>query len=148
MTYGRMSNQYKKTSVETASKLDLVVLCYEKAIQFVMQTKEHYKNNEFEEKAVKLQKAIDFVNELKSSLNMDEGEQIAKNLDSIYTYIIKRLLSGDVKRDMAAFDEVIHIMSELKDAWVKISLGGEEQLHMEGNQGQDYAEKDFSQIAV
>jgi len=148
MIYGRMTNQYKRTNIETASKLDLVILCYEKAIQFLIQTKEHYKNNEFEEKALKLEKATAFINELQSSLNMDEGEQIAKNLDSIYTYIMKRLIVADINKDMSIFDEVISIMSELKDAWIKISSGNEDQTHITDNQSNNYVKKDFSQVAA
>lgn len=117
MSYGKMLRQYKKTNVETAGKLDLVIMCYEKTIEFLAHAKRHYEENSIEQKGTSLQKALDIINELRCSLNMKEGGQIARNLDSIYGYLNGRLLTGDIRRDLAAFDEAIHIMSELKEAW-------------------------------
>ena len=120
MTYGRMLNQYRKTNVETAGKTDLVILCYEKAIQFLVQARNAYDDGEFEKKANALKKAMDIIEELNCSLDFEKGGQIAKNLDAIYNYLQRRLLEGDVNKDLTVFDEVIRIMGELKEAWETI----------------------------
>ncbi|MBW1766657.1 MAG: flagellar export chaperone FliS [Deltaproteobacteria bacterium] len=125
MNYGKSIGLYKKTGVETAGKLELVIMCYEKTIHFLMQAKDHFKKNELENKARKMQKAMDIIRELQSCLNLDEGGQIAKNLDSIYIYLTKRLLQGDIEKDLTVFDEAINIMSELKEAWEGIASEGE-----------------------
>ena len=121
MTYGNMYKQYRRANIETAGKLDLIIMCYEKAIQLLTQAKGHYLNNEIEKKATKMQKAINIINELKGCLNLKEGGQIAVNLDAIYTYLNKRLLLGDIKKDLSVFDESINILAELKSAWMEIS---------------------------
>lgn len=128
MAYGGVINNYKRTGIETAGKLDLVIMCYEKTIQLLMQAKRHFKENEIEEKARKMQKALDIINELQCCLNIEEGGQIAKNLDAIYTYLNKRLLLGDIKKELAVFDESVRILSELKEAWVGIASDGEDQV--------------------
>ena len=120
MTYGRMLNQYQKTNVKTAGKMDLVILCYEKAIQFLVQTRNAYEDGQFEKKSTALKKAMDIIEELNSSLDFEKGGQIAKNLDAIYNYLHRRLLEGDINRDLTAFDEAIRIMGELKEAWEAI----------------------------
>lgn len=125
MTYGRLLGQYKKVDVETAGKIDLVVMCYEKATEMIWQAKKLCQEKRIEEKARRLQKAMDIVNQLQVCLNFEKGGQIAKNLDSIYTYLTRRLLEGDIKKDLAAFDEAIHILDELRDAWQKIASEGE-----------------------
>jgi flagellar protein FliS len=120
MTYGRMLNQYQKTKVKTAGKMDMVILCYEKTIQFLVQARNAYEDGEFEKKAKAFKKAMDIIEELNGSLDFEKGGQIAKNLDAIYNYLQRRLLEGDVNKDLTAFDEAIRIMGELKEAWEAI----------------------------
>jgi flagellar secretion chaperone FliS len=120
MGYGKVLNQYKRSSIETASKLELVIMCYENAILCLNQVKEHIKEKEIEKKVQKFQKALSIINELQCSLNLEKGGQIAKNLDSLYSYITKRLLVGDINKDLSAYDESIHILTELIEAWQTI----------------------------
>ncbi|PKN25099.1 MAG: flagellar export chaperone FliS [Deltaproteobacteria bacterium HGW-Deltaproteobacteria-21] len=117
MTYRKMLGEYRRLNVETAGKLDLVLMCYEKTIEVIRQGKEHLQEQEYEKKAGKIQKAIDIIHELQNCLNFEQGGQIARNLDSIYNYLVRRLLDGDLKKDAGAYDEVIGILSELKEAW-------------------------------
>ncbi len=121
MSYKKLSKSYNKTCIETAGKLDLVIMCYEKVIQCLKQARDHFINQEIEQKAIKLQKALDIINELQSCLNLEKGGQIARNLDSIYTYLSKRILLGDIHGDITAFDEGIRILTELKDAWDQVA---------------------------
>lgn len=123
MTYQKMLGQYKRLNVETAGKLDLVLMCYEKTIELLRQARRCYEEGAFAEKARKLQKALDILMELQSSLNFEKGEQIANNLASLYTYLTRRLLEGDRGKDLRAFDEAIRLLSELKDAWQQIASG-------------------------
>ena len=120
MVYGKVLSQYKKSSIETAGKLDLIIMCYEKAIQLLTQAKDHIRNNELAKKAHKVKKVLDIINELQGCLDMDNGGQIARNLDSLYSYMTKRLLVGDIRKDSSAYDETIRILSELNEAWQTI----------------------------
>lgn len=125
MAYGKSIGLYKKMGVGTAGKLELVVMCYEKTIHLLMQAKDHFKENELENKVRKMQMALDIISELRCSLNFEKGGQIAKNLDAIYNYLTRRLIMGDTQKDLTAFDEVIRILGELKDAWEGIASEGE-----------------------
>jgi flagellar secretion chaperone FliS len=127
MVYGKSMNQYRRSSIETAGKLDLVIMCYEKAILCLSQAKELLKEKEVEKKILKFQQALNIISELQCSLNMEQGGQIAKNLDALYSYITKRLLVGDINKDLTSYDESIHILSELQEAWQTIKSTGAEQ---------------------
>jgi len=117
MIYGSKISQYKKTNVETATGLDLVVMCYEHAIRFIKQARDHYEKKEYMEKARALQKSLDIIGELKCSLDFDKGGEIAQNLDSIYNFLIKSLLQADIERNLEVFDYASKILSELKETW-------------------------------
>jgi flagellar protein FliS len=121
MTYGKTMARYQKTSVETARDIDLIIMCYEKAIQSLTQAQSHYEKDEFEQKAKKLQKALDIITHLQGCLDFEKGGQIARNLDALYTYMNKRMLETDIKHDPEGFCDVIKIMDELKGAWEEIS---------------------------
>lgn len=117
--------QYRKLNVETAGKIDLVLMCYEKGIEVLRQAKGYLEQHEYEKKAGKLQKGLDIIHELQSSLNFEKGGEIARNLDSLYNYLVRRLLQGDVEKDTGAYDEAIRILSELKEAWEEVAKAGE-----------------------
>ena len=121
MTYSKTRSKYIHTEISTANNLELVILCYDKSIQFLMQAKDHLLKNEYELKSEKLVKVIDIIGELKCSLNFDHGGDLAKNLDAIYTYLTNRLVEGDLKRDSTVFDEAVNILEELREAWQGIS---------------------------
>jgi flagellar protein FliS len=120
MTYGRKVKQYRKTEVGTAGKMDLVIMCYERAIQFLVHARMYLEEKQFEKKAHLLKRALDIVDELRCSLNFEQGGRIAQNLDAIYDYVTRILVKGDSKGDLSAFDEAVEILSELRKAWENI----------------------------
>jgi flagellar secretion chaperone FliS len=146
MTYSRSLGQYKRLNVETAGKLDLVLMCYEKAIELLRQARKCYEEGQFEHKARKLQKALDILHELQGCLNYEEGGQIANNLSALYTYLIRRILEGDIQRDLKAFDEATRILSELKEAWQEIAS----QRNLQADPGAPASRSaiDFTQLAA
>jgi flagellar secretion chaperone FliS len=137
MGYGKALSQYKRSNIETAGKLDLVIMCYENAILCLAQAKEHLKEQEMGKKVQKFQKALNLISELQCSLNMEKGGLIAKNLDALYSYITKRLLLGDIQKDMTAYDECIHILKELNEAWqtIKSTSNSEQEENYMGKNG-------------
>ena len=123
MTKGRMTKHYQRSRIESAGNIDLVIICYEKAIQCLHQAKVHSQENQFEQKAGKIKLAIDIITELQHSLNFESGGQIARNLDALYVYIVQSIIDGDIKKDLTVFDDALRIMMELKNAWEDINTG-------------------------
>ena len=130
MTNGRMLKHYQKTRIESAGNIDLVIICYEKAIQCLHQAKVHFQENQFEQKAGKIQMAIDIITELQNSLNFESGGQIARNLDALYVYVVQSLIDGDIKKDLTVFDDALRIMMELKNAWEDIASDNENRVNI------------------
>ena len=146
MTYGRTLGQYEKISVETAGRMDLVLLCYEKAIQHLDKSRTLCEEKKYNEKLVTFDKALGIINELSAALDMEKGGEIAKNLDAIYNYLMRRLLQGDVKRDLTAYDEAIRILSDLREAWE--SIASESQIDKTAGRSYDPARTTSAQIAA
>jgi len=92
-------------------------MCYEGAIESLNIGKQKLIEKDYEEKGRALTKAQDIINELSSSLDFEKGGAIAKSLDSLYNYMLRRILDADQEKDISAIEEVIGMLNELKSAW-------------------------------
>lgn len=72
------------------------------------------------ERAQKLQgiaKAVAIIEHLRVSLDRDAGGEIARNLENLYDYMVRRLIQANAADDVAAIDEVIALLRDIKSAW-------------------------------
>ena len=65
--------------------------------------------------------AQDILSELMASLDFAKGGMLAKNLFSLYSFMNRRLLDGNLKKDPEPLSEVKMLMGELREAWDEIS---------------------------
>ena len=119
--YSNGIQSYRKTNVVTADPLRLVIMCYEEAVDSLKLAKQKIIDKDYEAKAKAINKYQDIINELMCSLDFEKGGVIAKNLSSLYNYMSRKILSGDVKRDIGAIDEVIGMLTELLSAWQEVA---------------------------
>lgn len=110
---------YKKAQVQTADQGTLILMCYDGAITFLKKGKQAMLNKEIASSNTFLGKAQNVLWELISSLNFNAGE-LAYNLDSLYNYMIRRIIDAQYHNQPEVIDEVVHHMQELKEAWEHI----------------------------
>lgn len=109
--------EYRKTEVNTADKIRIVIMLYDGAVNFLRIAKEKLHQRDIAGKGLYLAKTTAIVGELSSSLDMEAGGEIAKNLRNLYTYSLSRLLDANLNNDHAAFDEVERILLTLSEGW-------------------------------
>lgn len=51
---------------------------------------------------------------------MDDGGDIAQNLDQLYEFMITQITAANHKNDPQLIDDVIDIIREIKSAWDQI----------------------------
>lgn len=66
-------------------------------------------------------KAIGIIGGLREGLDLQKGGELAANLDSLYQYMVARLLEANVKNDAAPLDEVAGLLRNVKSGWDAIS---------------------------
>jgi flagellar protein FliS len=96
-------------------------MCYEGAIDSLRMAKEKIKEKDYEKKAKAIIKAQDIIEELICSLDFEKGGEIANNLASLYNYMLRRILHGDLNKDVEPIDEVIGMFTELLSAWQEVA---------------------------
>ena len=62
-------------------------------------------------------KAIGIIGGLREGLDQQKGGELAANLDSLYQYMISRLLEANVKNDAVLLDEVAGLLRNVKSGW-------------------------------
>jgi flagellar secretion chaperone FliS len=117
MTPKPAANPYLKTKIMTASPEELRLMLYEGAIKFCIQGKEAMSAGQFENSYNALMRAQKIVLELSSSLNHTVAPELCEKLSALYTYIYRRLVDANIKREVAAVDEAIQLLDYEKQTW-------------------------------
>jgi flagellar protein FliS len=112
---------YQEVQVNSRSPLELVVMLYDGALSSLGQTREALVQRDLVTKRAAMSKALAIIGQLQSSLNMEEGREVAERLDSLYTYLTSRLVEANVNGDVAPIDEALRVMSTLRDGWAQIA---------------------------
>lgn len=116
----KAAKAYLATQVSTSSQGDLLLMLYDTAIRHLNQAIEKIRAGDVAGKGVLISKAINIVSELQECLNKDRGGEISKNLFQLYFYCNTRLLTGNMKMNTDMLEEVITILSGLRQAFAQI----------------------------
>jgi flagellar protein FliS len=120
MVYGHAASNYQKTAVETADNLKLIIMCYEASIRDLHIAKEFHVDRRMEQAYEKIRHAQDLVTELLIGLDYEKGGEIAQNLSRLYNFVLRELIGVNSRKEASVYDPVIHVLTELKDAWEQV----------------------------
>ena len=118
---GNYQNAYKKASVNTLDQTKLIIMLYDGAIKNASFAVEHMKSGQIEKVHDCLIKTKNIVTELMATLNMDRGGDIAKNLQSLYSYMFSQLIEANMNKKTEPVVIVIDLLKELRAAWTQIN---------------------------
>jgi flagellar protein FliS len=62
-------------------------------------------------------KAIGIIGGLRNGLDLNAGGELAANLDSLYEYMVSRLLEANLKNVPEPLDEVAELLRNVKSGW-------------------------------
>lgn len=113
----RNVSKYVTQQVMTAPPAKLVFLLYEKAIISLREACRAIDDGEVEVRWRANNRAIEIVSHLWSTLDVDRGGDISKNLGDLFPYLITRLADVDVNNDRASAEEVIGLLEPLRESW-------------------------------
>lgn len=115
---------YKKVSVDSqlsaASPHKIVQMLMAGAIERLIQGKAAMQQGNIPVKGERLGKALDIIISLRGCLSMDDGGDVAKNLDQLYEFMITQITTANHKNEPQPLDDVIDILREIKSAWDQI----------------------------
>ncbi len=117
-----MMNTYLENMVATANPVRLIILLYERAILALetaldIMQKEEQAPEDLKVKLEELLRATDILTVLDSTLDMERGGEIAKNLHEIYQALMNDLVRISYKDEPQTLEKMIKVLRELKSAW-------------------------------
>jgi flagellar protein FliS len=117
MSYGL--GAYKKTSVETASKEQILLMLYQAAIKNCKKGIEAIEQKNLAKKGEYIGKMQDIVVELSNSLDFEVGGEVAKELASLYDYILYSSTQANIKIDKSHLEGCLKVLNTLYDGWTE-----------------------------
>lgn len=102
----------------------LIVMLLDGALERIVTARGCMQRNETSEKARLLHRAVSILGELRNSLDLRNGGQIAANLAELYDYMCRRLLVATADNKVEMLDEVGKLLHEIRAAWLAIAPEG------------------------
>lgn len=122
MTYDPTA-AYRSAQVTTSSPAAQVVLLYEGAIRFASQSIARLDAGDVPGAHNASLRSQAIVSALRESLDLSAGD-VASRLDSLYGFMLGRLVASNVAKDPGPTREVIALLRELLQAWRAIAATG------------------------
>jgi len=123
--YTRFTQAYKKAAVSTMDQRKLIIMLYDGAIRFLGNSVTFMEQNNTYEAHRNLVKAKSIIAELMGSLNLEQGGDIAKNLQRLYIFMFNELIDANLKKDTGRINQVSDLLKELRAGWQSINTQGE-----------------------
>ena len=113
-------NAYTQSKAAVASPVDLVIMLYDGAIDYLDKAATAVNMKETKEKIKYIDKTVAIIDELLKSLNLEAGGEIATNLQDLYIYMMRELTMANLQNDAEKIKHVESLMRELVSAWRQI----------------------------
>lgn len=100
-----------------ASPHRLIQMLMEGGISRLAQAKGAMERNQTALKGELIGKAIGIIGGLREGLDLQQGGEVAMNLDSLYEYMVSRLVEANVQNEPELLDEVAALLRNVKSGW-------------------------------
>ncbi|MBZ6397848.1 MULTISPECIES: flagellar export chaperone FliS [Pantoea] len=103
-----------------ANPHQLVLMLFNGLMDELVRAKSHIAARRYDRKVQSINKCIDILNALTSSLDFDKGGELALSLANLYDYCVYRLYDASHKLSVASVEEVEVILRNLQDGWERM----------------------------
>jgi len=114
---------YVKNEIANLSREEIVVKLYQALCVRMRGAIEEIKDGRIGKKAEHLSRALAIVLELQNSLDMEQGGEIAENLNRLYDYMASELMAANLKNDIRKIEASLKVAEILLEGWVEIAKG-------------------------
>jgi len=113
-------NAYNQVQIETADQKKLILMVYDAATRFCREAREAMISGHVSTKGIAIQKAYDAIGELRKSLDMEKGKEVAESLNKLYTFLGHQLTLANLNNDTEVLDSVITVLTDMRETWVMV----------------------------
>lgn len=110
--------QYNNSKILTASPAELTLMLYEGAIKFcniAILAVEQKDIQKAHDNIVKTEHIIDYFRQ-----TLDMKYEVAQDFERVYTYLSRRLIQANMKKDKEILEEVNQHLRDMRDTWKQV----------------------------
>ena len=115
----RAWQSYQKTTLQTSSSLETIILLYEKCLGHLAKLRAAISSGQIAEKSLYLRKAMDIVIALDGNLDFEQ-EEIAAQLHDSYQCILAQLSQANIRNDSAPVELAEKWLADLLATWKQL----------------------------
>lgn len=101
----------------SASPHELVLVLFDGLLDELNRARGHIEARDYELKGKSLEKCMNILNALNSTLDYEQGGELVQDLSRLYDYCLHRLVEVSVSLSIAGLDEVAHLLGQMRDGW-------------------------------
>jgi flagellar protein FliS len=115
---------YKEQSILTATPGQLVVMLYDGCLRFLFQAAHAMRDGDMAVSGNRLSRAEAIIDELLTTLDLEQGGEIASRLQGIYVFCSRHLMEARSERDADKIEKVSELLAELRESWAQVATAG------------------------
>ncbi len=109
--------RYQQQSVMTMTPWEMLLKLYDEVITQLTAVRQFNEEKDYEKSNASLKKAQRIIRYLDQTL--DPQYEISGSLSALYDYFIRRLVDANLHKDNAPIDEVLPMISDLRDTFAQ-----------------------------
>ena len=117
--------QYNNSKIMTASPAELTLMLYEGAIKFcniAIVAIEHGDVQKAHNNIQRTERIIDYFRQ-----TLDMSYPVAEDFERVYSYLSRRLIEANIKKDKEILEEVNTHLRSMRDTWKEVMKKSKEQ---------------------
>ncbi len=119
MKHSNPYQTYNQVQVETSDQKKLILMVYDAAARFCKEARTAMTRGDVHNKSHSIQRAYDAIAELRKSLNMEKGGEVAEGLNKLYAFLGHQLTIANLNNDTEVMDSVITVLTDLRGTWAE-----------------------------
>ena len=108
------------SAIEGASPPQLISMLFDGVSSRLNQSLTAIEAGEIAKKGELISQTISILEYLTAVLDENKAPEVANNWQGLYRYMVKTLLNANINNDPTAVQEVISLMTEVRDAWTEM----------------------------
>lgn len=122
--YSKLAHkQYNNVHVSTVDKGRLLLMLFDGCIKFLKLAKSGLETNDRPKFAKYLSKSQAIISELMLTLDFEKGGDIAKELDTLYDFMLYYLTEANIEKNAEKVQKVIEILQTITSAYREVIEG-------------------------
>ena len=123
MSYSPYSaaTSYQQAQISQIDPVNLIVMLYDGALARIVEAKQRFRERNDLQGKLAATKAQAIVGELRRSLNVVDGQDLALNLDRLYLYLHDLLVKAILHAQVEPLEEATALLHDLRSAWAEVA---------------------------